>query len=49
MMLRHLGQHAPADAIERAVLQTISDGIKPRDLQGEASSAEFAEAVIARL
>ena len=51
MMLRtSLGLEAEAERLERAVLATIDDGISTGDLNGgSASTAEFGEAVVARL
>ena len=50
MLLRHsLGLAQPADRIERAVAQALSDGVLSRDLGGTAGTAEIGDAVIARL
>ena len=49
MMLHHMGEHAAAEAIEAALLQTFHDGIKTGDLSGSATTAEFTDAIIARL
>ncbi|KAJ3336775.1 hypothetical protein HDU93_002168 [Gonapodya sp. JEL0774] len=48
MMLRHLGQHEAADAIERAVEKTLADGVKTGDLGGKSSTTDVGDA-IARL
>jgi len=50
MMLRHSFQlEEPAAAIERAVTAALQAGIKTRDLGGNASTADVAAAVAARL
>ena len=50
MMLRHLGEAAAADRIERAVLTLLSGGTRlTRDLGGSLGTAEFADAVIAKM
>jgi isocitrate dehydrogenase (NAD+) len=46
MMLRHLGEHAAADAVARAVDGVLADGqVRTRDLGGTASTTEMAAAV----
>jgi isocitrate dehydrogenase (NAD+) len=46
MMLRHLGEHAAAGRIERAVDEVLRAGVvRTRDLGGTASTMEVAEAV----
>ncbi|TAN21251.1 MAG: tartrate dehydrogenase [Acidobacteria bacterium] len=46
MMLRHLGEEAAADAIERAIEDTLaSGGPRTRDLGGSASTDEAAAAI----
>ncbi len=49
-MLRHLGEDAAADAIERAVLAALADPVRrTRDLGGSASLDAFTDAVIEQL
>ena len=55
MMLRHIGQHAPAEKIQNAWLKTLEDGIHTADVfnpetsSKKASTTEFTDALIARL
>ena len=50
MMLRHgLGRPEEAGAVERAVDAALVDGLRTRDLGGEATTREATEAVLARL
>ncbi|MGH8671105.1 MAG: NADP-dependent isocitrate dehydrogenase [Burkholderiales bacterium] len=55
MMLVHIGQPAVAEKVHNAWLRTIEDGVHTHDIYSagasarEASSAEFAQAVIERL
>jgi isocitrate dehydrogenase (NAD+) len=50
MMLDHVGDHPRADRIRRAVERTLrDDGIRTRDLKGDASTLAFADAVCRRL
>jgi isocitrate dehydrogenase (NAD+) len=49
LMLRHLGERAAGDRIERAVLATLEAGVRTRDLGGTATTTEVRDAVIARL
>ncbi len=50
LMLRHLGQPGAADSVERAVRETIAEGVTvPRDLGGEAGTQAFAGAVAERV
>ena len=50
MMLRHLGEQAAADRIERAVLALLSGGEQVTyDLGGSLGTSEFADAVIAKM
>jgi isocitrate dehydrogenase (NAD+) len=50
LMLRHLGQNAPADRVERAIYQVYSEGRHlTRDVGGNASTGEFTRAVIGAL
>jgi isocitrate dehydrogenase (NAD+) len=49
LMLRHIGEGAMADRIMKAVVTTLSDGVRTRDLGGTASTMEYADAIRARL
>jgi isocitrate/isopropylmalate dehydrogenase len=49
MMLRHLGEGASADSVERAVGSVLAKGPRTADLGGKAKSAEVASAVIEAL
>jgi isocitrate dehydrogenase (NAD+) len=50
MMLRHLGERAAADLIERAMIQTLAvKQVRTRDLGGTASTTEYTEAVVASM
>lgn len=50
MMLRYgLGKYAEADAVESAVEQATLDGLRTRDLGGDATTKEAADAVIQNL
>jgi isocitrate dehydrogenase (NAD+) len=50
MMLRHLGERAAADLIERAIIYTLADKkVRTRDLGGTASTTEYTEAVVASM
>lgn len=48
-MLQHIGFHKTRLRIENALVQTLKDGIKTRDLGGNASTKEFVSAIIERL
>ena len=48
-MLRHIGEKEAAQKFESALLATFRDGVKTRDLGGEARMAEFANAIIERI
>jgi isocitrate/isopropylmalate dehydrogenase len=48
-MLRHINEGAIADRIMKALGVTLRDGIRTRDLGGRATTAEFTEAICARL
>lgn len=48
-MLQHIGLHQTKIRIEEALLQTLKDGIKTRDLGGKAKTKEFTDAIIERL
>jgi len=45
MMLEHLGEHAAAARLERAVDKVLAEGPRTPDLGGRATTREFAEAV----
>jgi isocitrate dehydrogenase (NAD+) len=50
LMLRHLGEQAAADQVERAIREVIADGRRTTyDLGGDAGTSEFADAIIERL
>jgi len=50
MMLRHLGERAAADLIERAMIHTLANKqVRTRDLGGTASTTEYTEAVVASM
>src|SRR5205085_1844326 len=50
MMLRHLGEHKPADRVEKAVLAVLAEGTAlTRDLGGSASTTEMTEAIVGKL
>jgi len=52
IMLRHLGETEPADAVEGATLATLAQGVRTRDVAGDAGAAgtiAFTDAVIANL
>lgn len=50
LMLRHLGEPAAADQLQKAIAATYRDGASlTRDVGGTARTDEFADAVIARL
>lgn len=50
MMLVHVGLTEEAERLRTAIDQTLNiDGVRTRDLKGEASTLEFANAVCARL
>ncbi len=48
-MLRHMGLTGHAARIERAMIATLEAGTKTRDLGGQASTDEYADAIIAAL
>lgn len=48
-MLQHIGLHQTKLRIENALLDTLKEGIKTRDLGGKASTEEFTDAIIERL
>ena len=50
MMLRHLGEHARADLIEKALTEVYRHGeVRTKDLGGSASTGEFTAAVCAEM
>jgi isocitrate dehydrogenase (NAD+) len=50
MMLRHIGASKAAEKIENALLEVYREGkVRTKDLGGTAKTAEFADAVIAKL
>jgi isocitrate dehydrogenase len=48
-MLQHIGLHKTKVRVEDALLETLKDGIKTRDLGGKANTKEFTDAIIERL
>ena len=48
-MLRYIGENIYADKIENALFKTLESGICTADLGGNASTSEFADAIIANL
>jgi NAD-dependent isocitrate dehydrogenase len=48
-MLQHIGLHKTKTRIENALLETLRDGIKTRDLGGKANTKEFTKAIIDHL
>src|SRR3954453_17082357 len=50
LMLRYLGEREAADRIEAAMLKVYSEGkVRTRDIGGDARTAEFAEAIVAKM
>lgn len=49
MMVDHLGEGGAAGRIRAAVLATLNAGIRTQDLGGEATTGEFAGAVVSRV
>ena len=50
MMLRHLGERAAADLVERAMIHTLANKqVRTRDLGGTASTTEYTEAIVASM
>jgi isocitrate dehydrogenase (NAD+) len=49
LMLRHIGEGAMADRIMNAVVATLTNGVRTRDLGGTATTIEYADAICARL
>ena len=48
LMLRHIGESAMADRIMNAVVATLTDGVRTRDLGGTATTMEYADAICQR-
>ncbi len=50
LMLRHLGEREAADKVENAMLGVFEEGkVRTRDIGGTANTAEFADAIIAKM
>jgi isocitrate dehydrogenase (NAD+) len=49
LMLRHIGEGAMADRIMKAVVATLSSGVRTRDLGGTATTMEYADAICQQL
>ncbi|HEY9464925.1 MAG TPA: isocitrate/isopropylmalate dehydrogenase family protein [Vicinamibacterales bacterium] len=49
LMLRHIGEGAMADRIMKAVVATLGDAVRTRDLGGTATTVEYADAICQRL
>ncbi len=50
LMLRHLGEREPADKVETSMLAVFAEGkVRTRDIGGTANTAEFADAIIAKM
>jgi isocitrate dehydrogenase (NAD+) len=49
LMLRHIGESAMADRIMKAVISTLTEGVRTRDIGGTASTTEYASAICQRL
>ncbi|MEP6707225.1 MAG: isocitrate dehydrogenase (NAD(+)) [Pyrinomonadaceae bacterium] len=50
LMLRHIGERAAADQIERALMTVFEEGkVRTRDIGGTAKTAEFADAIISTM
>lgn len=48
-MLQHLGLHITKTRIEKALIQTLKDGIKTGDLGGKSNTKEFTKAIISNI
>jgi isocitrate dehydrogenase (NAD+) len=49
-MLRHIEERAAADKIEKAMLNVFEAGkVRTRDIGGDATTNQFADAIISRL
>ncbi|HKR01634.1 MAG TPA: isocitrate dehydrogenase (NAD(+)) [Pyrinomonadaceae bacterium] len=50
LMLRHLGEREAADRVEKAMLKVFREGeVRTRDIGGQASTGDFASAIIAAM
>lgn len=49
MLLDHVGQPEAARRVEAAVLRALADGIRTRDLDGDATTDQMTDAIIVRL
>lgn len=50
LMLRHLGEREAAERIETAMLEVFKEGkVRTRDIGGTSKTAEFADAIIAKM
>ena len=49
LMLRHVGEGAMADRIMKAVVATLTNGVRTRDLGGTATTMEYADAICEHL
>ena len=49
LMLRHLGEGAKADLLERALVKVVNEGALTPDLGGSATTAQVTDAVLAAL
>jgi isocitrate dehydrogenase (NAD+) len=49
LMLRHIDEAGMADRIMNAVVSTLADGVRTRDLGGTASTLEYADAICQRV
>jgi isocitrate dehydrogenase (NAD+) len=50
LLLRHIGEREAADRVENAMLAVFEEGeIRTRDIGGTANTAEFADAIIAKM
>ena len=50
LMLRHIGERDAADRVERSMLGVFEEGkVRTRDIGGTANTAEFADAIIAKM
>ena len=49
LMLRHIDEGGMADRIMKAVVDTLTDGVRTRDLGGTATTTEYADAICRRL
>ena len=49
LMLDHVGQTQAAQRTRAALMQTLVDGVRTRDLGGQASTSEFTEAIVKRI